>query len=56
MPAAVLWWILAACVFVVAPVAFRLLVGDDPPANEITHESADGRERDPEPPLLAAAA
>lgn len=59
MPALLSAWIpciLFAAVIIIGVPLLCLLAGDDEPDNAIAHESADGRERDPEPPLLAAAA
>ena len=52
MPSWILWLFLAA--LLTLPVLLRVYVGDEPPRNEITHESdpEDGQEPDG---LLAAA-
>lgn len=56
VPAVLSAWIpclLFAALIVIGIPLLCLLAGDEPAHNEIAHESADGRERDPEPPLLA---
>lgn len=48
-----LWWILAACVFVVVPVLLRWLVGDDPTDNAIAQEQENPPRKSAEVSLAA---
>lgn len=48
-------WFLLACALIVLPVLLRLLVGEDPPDNSVTHEQ-DGKPEDPGPAAVPAAA
>lgn len=47
--------ILFAAVIIIGVPLLCLLVGDDPPANEISHEQQDEARRDPDAELAVAA-
>lgn len=51
-------WLLGVLVLVVLPVVCRLLIGDDPPANEISQEQPgdDGQDRPRGPAAIPLAA
>ena len=53
MPAALLWWIIAACVFVVLPAALAF-VGEEPD-NALTQEQPGEPSDDPDDTLAVAA-
>lgn len=54
MPAPVLWWFLAVCVFVALPAALAF-VGDEEPDNSIVHEQENPPRQDPAAKFAEAA-